>query len=458
MSVLRTFSKEARGTLFLAVPMMAGQLSQMLMGVADSAMVGRVGVVPLAASSFANGLLSVPFLFGLGLLQAISVRASQAHGAGQRRETGEVLRHGLAITGVAGIGLVALIVIASMLLGDFGQPPEVAAEARLFFLLCGVSMFPMLLAMSFKQFSEALDHPWPPMFILLGSVVLNIFLNWVLIYGNLGAPAVGLTGAGIATLVSRIVALLAIVVYVLRARRFSDALPVAWRRPLEWKRVRSLLSIGVPASGQLLLEVTAFTVATIMIGWLGTQPLAAHQIALTCAATSFMFPLGIAMATSIRIGQALGANEPGRVRAIGFTSFALSLLIMSATGLVFAFGNEWLARAFVDDSSVAALAARLLIIAAFFQLFDGLQVVGAGALRGLNDATVPMIACLVGYWIVFIPFAYLAAFRFGFGAVGIWCGLAAALGIVGISLFARFAVKSARLTRKARVREAEERW
>ena len=449
MSAFRTFAKEARGTLFLAVPMMAGQLSQMLMGVADSAMVGHVGVVPLAASSFANGLLGVPFLFALGLLQAISVRVSQAHGAGERRETGEVLRHGLGITCVVGIVLVALVVVASTLLGNFGQPPEVAAEARMFFLLCGVSMLPMLLAMSFKQFSEALDHPWPPMLILLGSVVLNVFLNWILIYGNLGAPALGLTGAGLGTLLSRITALLAVVAYVFRARRFSDALPVAWRSPLEWARVRSLLRIGLPASAQLLLEVTAFTVATLMIGWLGAKSLAAHQIALTCASTSFMFPLGIAMATSIRIGQALGANEPGRVRAIGFTSFALGLCIMGATGLVFAFGNEWLAHAFVDDSSVAALAARLLVIAAFFQLFDGLQVVGAGALRGLNDATVPMIACLVGYWVVFIPFAYLAAFRFGFGTVGIWCGLAAALGIVGLSLFTRFAVKSARLAEQS---------
>lgn len=452
MSVLGTFRDESRRTLFLAVPMMAGQLSQMLMGVADSAMVGRVGVVPLAASSFANGLLGVPFLFGLGLLQAISVRASQAHGAGDRRETGEVLRHGLAITGVAGIGLVIAVLIASTLLGHFGQPPEVAAEARPFFLLCGVSMFPMLLAMSFKQFFEALDHPLPPMLILIASVLLNIFLNWVLIYGNLGAPALGLTGAGLATLLSRIIALFAVVVYVVRARRFSDALPTVWRRSLEWARIRSLLRIGLPASGQLLLEVTAFTVATIMIGWLGTQPLAAHQIALTCAATSFMFPLGIAMATSIRIGQALGANEPARVRAIGFTSFALGLLIMSATGLVFAFGNDWLARAFVDDLSVSTLAARLLVIAAFFQLFDGLQVVGAGALRGLSDATVPMIACFIGYWIVFLPFAYLAAFRFGFGAEGIWCGLAAALGIVGVSLLARFAVKSARLAATPAVR------
>ncbi len=182
--------------------------------------------------------------------------------------------------------------------------------------------------------------------------------------------------------------------------------------------------------------------ATIMMGWIGAAALAAHQIALSCAATSFMFPLGISMATTIRIGQALGAHEHGHVRAIGLSSFALGFLIMSVAGLVFAIGNEWLAHAFVKDPDVIALAARLLIIAAFFQIFDGLQVVGAGALRGLSDAIVPMVACLVAYWIVFLPFAYLAAFRFGFGATGIWIGLAVSLGIVALSLFARFVSKS----------------
>ena len=449
MSLFHTFRTEARRTLLLAVPIMAGQLSQMLMGVADSAMVARVGVVPLAAAAFANGLLGVPFLFGIGLMQAISVRVSQAHGAGDRRETGEALRHGLAITGIAGLMLVALVMLAGTQLARFGQPPEVAREARNYFLLYGGSMLPMLLAMSFKQFSEALNHPWPPMLILLGSVVLNVVLNWILIYGNLGAPAMGLTGAGLGTLLSRIAALIAVVAYLFRARRFAGVLPEVWKSALEWSRVREMLAIGLPAAGQLLLEVTAFTVATIMIGWLGTEALAAHQIAFTCASMSFMFPLGIAMATSIRIGQALGANEPVRLRAIGLTSFALGVLAMSAAGLVFAFGNVRIAHAFVDDAAVSALASRLLVIAAIFQIFDGLQVVGAGALRGLSDATVPMVVCLVAYWIVFVPFGWLAAFRFGFGAVGIWCGLATALGIVAVSLFARFVVKSARLAAAA---------
>jgi MATE family multidrug resistance protein len=437
------FPIEARKTLLLAVPIMAGQLSQMLMGVLDSAMVGRVGVIPLAASAFANGLLGVPFLFGIGLLQAISVRVSQAHGAGDREETGEMLRHGLAITGVAGVALVVLIAFASMWLGYFGQPAEVAREARVFFLLVGGSMLPMLLAMSVKQYSEALNHPWPPMLILLGSVGLNAVLNWILIYGNLGAPVLGLTGAGCATLLSRIAAVIALTVYVSRARRFAGTLPAGWLRPLHWTRICSLLRIGLPASGQLLLEVTAFSMATIMMGWLGAVALAAHQIALSCAATTFMFPLGISMATTIRIGQALGAGEHIRVRIIGLSSFALGFLIMSLAGVIFAVGNEGLAHAFVKDPDVTALAARLLIIAAFFQIFDGLQVVGAGALRGLSDATVPMVACLIAYWLVFLPFAWLAAFRWELGAVGIWMGFVMSLGIVALSLLARFVIKSA---------------
>ena len=443
MSFLRPFFAETRGTLLLAVPIMAGQLNQMLMGVVDSAMVGRVGVVPLAASAFANGLLSVPFLFGIGLLQAISVRVSQAHGAGDREETGEVLRHGLALTGAAGILIVAALVALSTQLGRFGQPPEVVQEARNYFLLMTASMLPMLVAMSLKQFSEALDHPWPPMLILSGSVVLNAGLNWVLIYGHLGAPAMGLTGAGLATLLARLAALAAVLVYVLRARRFAGSRPAGWVRPLHWARVRSLLKIGLPAAAQLLLEVSAFSMATIMVGWLGAAPLASHQIALTCASTSFMFPLGIALATTIRIGQAIGAKELARVRAIGLTSLGLGVLVMGAAGLVFAFGNEALARAFVDDSAVASMAARLLIIAAVFQIFDGLQVIGAGALRGLSDTTVPLVVCLVAYWVVFLPLAYLAAFHFGFGITGIWSWLVVALGIVAGSLFVRFLVKSA---------------
>lgn len=443
MAPLHHFTREAKSTLTLAVPIMAGQLSQMLMGVADSVMVGRVGVVPLAASSFANSLLGVPFLFGIGLLQCISVRAAEAHGAGDRRETGEVLRHGLALSIITGLAMIVLVIVAATQLHRFGQPPEVSGSARNFLLLVGASLLPMFMAMSLRQFSESLNHPWPPMAIMLGSVVLNVALNWVFIYGHLGSPALGLDGAGLATLLSRLAALAAIFLYVLRARRFSDALPAGWLRRLHLERFRSLLKIGLPAAGQLLLEVSAFTMAAIMMGWLGTVPLAAHQIALTCCATTFMFPLGIAMATTIRIGHAVGGNGAARIRSIGVSSFALSLLIMGLAALVFMLAGGPIASAFVDDVSVVQLASGLLIVAAFFQCFDGLQVVAAGALRGLSDAAMPMLICFFAYWIVFFPCAYFSAFRFGFGPLGIWASLAGALAVAATLLVARFIRMSA---------------
>jgi MATE family multidrug resistance protein len=443
MAPLHQLIREAKSTLALAVPIMAGQLSQMLMGVADGVMVGRVGVVPLAASSFSNSLTAVPFLFGLGLLQCISVRAAEAHGAGDRRETGEVLRHGLALSILTGLAMIALVAIVATQLHHFGQPAEVAASARNFLLLVGVSLLPMFVALSLRQFSEALNHPWPPMVIMLGSVLLNVGLNWIFIYGNLGSPALGLDGAGLATLISRLVALAAVFVYVLRARRFHGALPAGWLRALHWARFRSLLKIGLPTAGQLLMECGAFTLAAIMMGWLGTVPLAAHQIALTCCATAFMFPLGIAIATTIRIGQALGANAAARVRSIGFSSFALGASVMLLSALVFTLAGGTIARGFVNEASVTKLAARLLIVAALFQCFDGLQVVAAGALRGLSDAGVPMLICFFAYWLVFFPFAYVTAFRMEFGPFEIWIGLALALGVAAVLLIARFIRKSA---------------
>ena len=443
MAPLQSFTREARSTLTLAVPIMVGQLSQMLMGVTDNIMVGRVGVVPLAASAFANSLLGVPFLFGIGLLQCISVRAAEAHGAGDRRETGEVLRHGLALSILAGLALIAIVFVVATQLDHFGQPPEVAASARNFLLLLGVSLLPMFMSMSLRQFSEALNHPWPPMIIMLGSVLLNAGLNWIFIYGHLGAPALGLEGAGLSTLIARIVALGGIFFYVVRAERFSSALPSGWLHALHWARMRSLLNVGLPTAGQLLLECSAFTMAAIMMGWLGTVPLAAHQIALTCCATTFMFPLGIAMATTIRVGQALGANAADRVRSIGMSSFALSGAIMVLTALVFAFAGGPIASAFVSDTAVTRLAAQLLIVAAFFQCFDGLQVVAAGALRGLSDAAMPMAICLVAYWLVFLPTAYIAAFSYGLGAFGIWASLAVALAVAATLLVSRFLKKSA---------------
>lgn len=436
---MRSILRESRPTLVLAVPLMAGQLSQMLMSLIDAAMVGRVGVVPLASAAFANSLNGVAMLLGIGLLTAVSVQVSQAHGGGRRAEAGEIVRHGLAFSLAAGAVLALGVWLASFHLHRFGQPPEVAHEARRYLIISGASLIPMLLTLTLKQFSEALSHPLPPMLILMGSVLLNAGLNWIFIYGNLGAPALGLEGAAWATLAARIASFLALLAYVRRARRFEGAAPASWLRRLHAARVISMLRIGAPAAGMLLLEVSAFSMAALMMGWLGTVALAAHQIALSCASTTFMLPLGISLATSIRIGQAVGAADHARVRAIGLNSFALGIAVMAACGVILSLAGQPIARAFVDDDAVVAMAARLLLAAAVFQIFDGLQVVASGALRGLADVTIPLIFCLIAYWFIALPAAYGAAFVLGLGAIGIWIGLALGLASAAILLGGRFA-------------------
>jgi MATE family multidrug resistance protein len=440
--MLSKFLTESRLTLALAVPIMAGQVSQMLMGLVDSAMVGQVGVTPLAAAAFANNVVSVPLVFGIGLLTCLSVRVAQSHGAGDRQESGEALRHGLVLAAVMGALLTAVVWGLSFHLDKFGQDPAVAIEARPFLLLVGYSIIPAMIAIGLKQFCEALGSPWPPTLILLAAVPLNALLNWIFIYGNLGSPVLGLEGAGWGTLLSRIASCTLLLIYTLRAAKIRPSLPQNWVSPLQSARFASLLVIGIPASLQILLEVGVFAAGAILVGRIGVAALAAHQIALTCTGTIFMLPLGLAMATTIRIGQALGRGEASRVRAIGFSSFGLTLSVMFVTALcLWLFGGA-VAGAFVDDPEVAQIAARLLAIAAIFQLVDGLQVVSAGALRGLSDATVPMVVCFMAYWVIGLPTGYYLAFTREWRAAGIWCGFALGLAIVAVILVWRFSVKS----------------
>lgn len=436
------FARESRLTLALAIPIMAGQVSQMLMAVLDSAMVGRVGVTSLAASAFAGNILSIPVVFGMGLLTCISVRAAQAHGAGRSRESGEVLRHGLALAGLVGALLTFLIYVLSFSLNRFGQNAEVVEVARPFALLIGWSLVPALLALGLKQWCEALGNPWPPTVLLLAVVPLNALVNWVLIYGNLGFAPQGLNGAGWGTLISRVVSLVAIAIYVLKSAKMRADLPPDWFKRLEIPQLASLLRIGFPASLQIIVEVGAFATGAILVGWIGKNALAAHQIALSCASTTFMLPLGLSIATSIRVGQAVGKNEFGRVKAIGNASLLLSLGLMTLTASLFLLGRHPIAGAFVKEPEVAVLAAQLLTVTALFQLFDGLQVVAAGALRGLSDATVPMAIGIVAYWMIGLPLGYFAAFKLGWGALGIWSGFALALALAATSLVWRFRVKS----------------
>ena len=441
MPLLAQSLSENRRTLALASPIIAGFVGQMLMGWADTIMVGRVGVVPLAACAFANTVLAVPFVFGFAVLSSVSVRASLAFGGGRTRMSGEALRAGLVIGSILGICVVSAIHAALPLLPWLGQGPEINAACGNFLILCAWSSVPVFVTTVTKNFCEALSRPWVPFWIVIAGVSLNVGLNWILIYGNLGAPAMGLDGAGVATLVARIAVAAAIVVYMLLAPALKENLPADWLANGLFVEIRRLLAIGLPSGGMHLAEMSGFAFGSLMMGWLGAEALAAHQIAITCAATTFMIPLGLSQAVSVRIGQARGAGEKGRYLPIVFGAFGITVLFMAIFAVVFMSAGAAIAEWFVANTAVASLAAQLLLVAGFFQIFDGVQITSSGALRGFEDTRAPMFIGMLSYWLVALPVSYLSAFKLGFGPPGIWFGFLTGLALAAAALVARLLLR-----------------
>lgn len=431
---------EVRRTLALAVPIIIGQVSQMLIGITDSAMIGRVGAVPLAASALTGSLFGVFLFVGIGLLLPVAVLVARDHGGGRSEVCREWLRHGLAVGAAASGLMIAVMAGLWPLLPRWGQPPEVLAAMGGYYALIVGSLLPALVFQVLRQYAESLGQPWVPMGIMLAGVGLNAGLNWVLIYGHLGAPALGLAGAGWATLLARWVSVVAVAGWIARARvRLPGAWPRRWAARLEPARLREMMAIGLPAAATLLFESGAFAAAATMMGWLGARALAAHQIALSCAAFTFMFPLGLSMAVSIRIGQEAGRGRRDVLRPVGFGALGLSCVVMGSFAIVFAFSGHRIAGWFIDDPAVAGLAGRLLAVAAVFQLFDGGQVVGMGMLRGLADVKVPAAITFGAYWLLALPAGFVLGVHGPLGPVGVWWGLAGGLACASVLLAWRFA-------------------
>lgn len=428
---------ELKATLRLAFPLMAGQIGQMLMGVVDTVMLGRLGATELAASSFANIIVWVPLVFGIGLMTCVSMRVAQARGAGNRESAAEALRHGLWIGVAAGALLTAVLLGLMPWLDRFGQPPDVVAAVPAIYLPVALSVLPALAAMALKNFADAMERPWPAFWISLGGVALNAFLNWVMIFGHLGCPALGLAGAGWATALARSATFIALMAWVAGAPAFHGWRPARWAAAPTAALISRLLTLGTPVSLGLLTEVVAFNLAGLMAGWINTTSLAAHQIALTCASFTFMAPLGLSMAATVRVGACHGARDSDRLRAIAFGAIWAGGVLMAVSAAVFLLFGRSISGWFIDDPAVRTLAARLLVIAGLFQIFDGLQVTAAGVLRGLHDVRVPAALSFVAYWVLALPLAWLTAFPLGWRAEGIWTGLAFGLGVVSFLLVQR---------------------
>jgi multidrug resistance protein, MATE family len=441
---LSDFKINYKQTFYLAYPVMLSQLGQVLVGVADSMMVGRLGAEPLAAASLGNSIFFVVLMFGIGVSMAITPLVAMADGEKRHKRIGRLLQHGFHINMAVGIMLTLLIVFFSPLLHYMNQPQQVVEFALPYLLIITVSLLPFMVFQTFRQFAEGLSQTKQAMFITIFCNVLNVFLNWLLIYGNWGFPEMGLNGAGWATLISRVLMGILMGYYILKAQRFSHFKFRFNFKGISFPMLSKMIRIGFPTGFQYIFEVSAFSSAAIMMGWIGVNALAAHQIAINLASISYMMASGLSAAAMVRVGNQLGKKNILGLRQAGFTAFIMVALFMSVFAILFITFKNFLPSLYIDDPEVITMTASLLIIAALFQLSDGIQVVGLGALRGMADVKMPTLITLVAYWVVGLPLGYVLGFGLGFGAAGIWYGLLIGLTITGFLLLYRFHVLSKR--------------
>lgn len=423
---------------------MLSQLGHILVGVIDSIMVGRLGPEPLAASAFANSVFHVFLMFGIGISFGITPLVAQADGQTDQSTITRVLRHGIILCLVTGLVLFGLLTATTGLLPYLGQTASVLDLGTPYYLIIASSIIPLMVFQNFKQFTEGLSITKQVMFITIASNLINVLLNYLLIFGKLGFPELGLNGAGWATLVSRIFMAIALWWFVRKGHLFK-----AYREGFKLLKVKSeffkpMLKLGVPTATQFLFEVGAFSVAAVMMGWIGDTELAAHQIAISLVALSYMMATGISAAATVRVGNHIGKSDGVNLKKTGYANFILAIIFMAGCSALYISLNSFLPTLYIEDTEVVSIAGSLIIVAGLFQLSDGVQVVGLGNLRGMSDVKVPTLITFVAYWGLAIPISYVFGFVLDYGPEGIWYGLLTGLTIAAIFLFFRFRALSGR--------------
>ena len=406
----------------------------MLLGVVDTLMVGRVSVEALGAASLANVWIFGTLQFANGILFGLDPIVAQAHGAGDARRAALALQRGLVLALALSIPVALLWTGTGTFLLWMGQEPELARLAHQYTLV-QIPSIPFFLAYtSLRQYLQGRELMRPAMWVVLFANVFNAFANWVLIFGHLGMPALGLLGAGIATTGTRIFGMLGLLAWTVAFRLHGDAW-VPWsRRAFDPRALAAVFAMGFPVAIQTSLEFWAFSGATLIAGRLGPVALAAHTVALNMAALSFMLPLGISQAAATRVGNLVGAERPHDAQRAAWVSVGFGTGVMALGAALFVSLRAWLPRLYTPDAEVVALCAAILPIAAAFQLFDGAQVVSCGVLRGMGRTRPAAVFNLFGYWLLGLPLGAWLALRLDWGLAGIWWGLAIALGVIALLL------------------------
>jgi MATE family multidrug resistance protein len=427
------YKKHIIETLKLALPVSIGFLGHIMLNVVDSVMIGKIGASHLAASSLVGGLFLLVMVLGLGLSVAITPLVAFEKGSDNLERCGIILRQGLLVNTVFSILLLLISYFTAELIHFMNQPEDVSILAESYMKIFSYSMVPLMIFQTFKQFIEGLGDTKPAMYVNISANLINAFANWVLIFGNLGFPRLELDGAGYASLITRFYIALVLVIYVVRAKKYKMFDASFHFKSINWSVIKKIINIGIPTGLQMFFEVGVFSFAAIMIGWMGTKYLAAHQIAINLASISFMIILGIASAATIRVGNFLGKRDYTELKKASNTALLFGIGVMSSFAVLFILLRFFLPTLYIDDPVVINLAAGLLVYAALFQVFDGTQAIGLGVLRGMTDVTIPMIIAFIAYWVIGIPIGYILGFNLGLEASGVWMSLT--LGLIVAAIF-----------------------
>ncbi|MFQ3638708.1 MAG: MATE family efflux transporter [Chloracidobacterium sp.] len=422
----------------LALPVMFSQMGHLVVQMTDSIMLGHYDTTALAASSFGQSVFVVGLVFSIGFTLALTPLVGAARGANDIAAAARWLKNGAAINLAVGLLVTLLLLGAYPWLDHMGQTPQVTADAKPYYLLLVASLLPIVAFQIFRQFTEGLGNTRIAVAITGLEVLLNVGLNYALIFGNWGFPRLGIVGAGLATLAVRVAMPLAFALFFVKLSLFAPYRAALRQARWQMAAARQYLNLGVPLGGQFVLEVGAFAAGALMMGWLGEAAQAAHQIAIGIASFTFMGASGIAAATTIRVSHYLGAGEQRVMRAAGFAGAHVVLAYMGMTAVIILALRNRLPAIYTQDSAVISLSAKLLTFAAAFQVVDGLQVVMLAALRALTDAIVPTLLACVAYLLVTIPVSYGLAFHLGWREAGIWMGYVIGLALAAGMFFVRF--------------------
>ncbi len=435
---LSDYTKEFRKNLNIAYPVMLGQLGHVLVGLADNLMVGRLGAAPLAAVSLGNSLVFIALSLGIGFSFAITPLIAEADGSGDIEKGRSYFHHGIILCGINGILLFLLLLLAKPLLYYLDQPPEVVEYAMPYLEIVAFSMLPLMIFQAYKQFADGLSQTKYSMYATILANVVNVLFNYLLIYGIWVFPELGLEGAAIGTLISRFFMLWFVWEILRRKSKFKPYFVWSKKELFNIDIFKKILNLGLPTALKMLFEVAIFTATVFLAGLLGTNQQAANQIALNLASMTFMIAVGLGVTATIRVGNQKGLHHYKELRRIAMSVFLLVFIIEAVFAVGFILLKDWLPTFYIDNAEVVLLSSQLLIVAALFQLSDGMQVVILGALRGLQDVKVPTAICFVAYWMIGFPVSWYFGKAENMGSMGIWMGLLAGLTASALMLYFRF--------------------